>query len=46
MTARETSLIYVVDDDPAIRDSLRHLLESVGLRTLSFGDVEAFMAAY
>ncbi|HAO34118.1 MAG TPA: response regulator [Candidatus Competibacter sp.] len=46
MTARESSLVYVVDDDPAIRDSLQHLLESVGLRALGFADVETFLTAY
>ena len=46
MTARESSLAYVVDDDPAIRDSLQHLLESVGLRALGFADVETFLTAY
>lgn len=46
MTARESSLVYVVDDDPAIRDSLQHLLESVGLRALGFADVETFLTVY
>jgi len=46
VTARESSLVYVVDDDPAIRDSLQHLLESVGLRALGFADVETFLTAY
>lgn len=46
MNARSTPLVYIVDDDPALRDSLRHLLESVGLQALVFADTEAFLAAY
>jgi two-component system response regulator FixJ len=46
MNARDAPLVYVVDDDPALRDSLRCLLESVGLRALGFSDTEAFLAAY
>ncbi|MBL8251158.1 MAG: response regulator transcription factor [Candidatus Competibacter sp.] len=36
----------MVDDDPALRDSLQCLLESVGLRALGFADTDAFLAAY
>lgn len=43
---RSSPLIYVVDGDPALRDSLRCLLESVGLRALGFADTEAFLTAY
>ncbi len=46
MSAHNTPLVYVVDDDPALRDSLRHLLESVGLRSLVFADTDAFLAGY
>lgn len=40
-----TSIIAVVDDDQALRDSLVWLLESVGLTTHAFADGEAFLAA-
>lgn len=46
MTGRDAPLVYVVGDDPALRGSLRHLLESVGLRTLTFADTEGFLTAY
>lgn len=46
MTAQNAVLVYLVDDDPAVRDSLQSLLESVGLRTQSFADTETFLTAY
>jgi FixJ family two-component response regulator len=46
VTERDAPLIYVVDDDPGLRDSLRCLMESVGLRVLAFPDAEQFLAAY
>jgi len=38
--------IYVVDDDSAVRSSLRELLEANGQTVEDFGDCEAFLAAY
>lgn len=38
--------VYLVDDDEAIRDSLSWLLESRGLPCLSFPSAEAFLAAW
>jgi two-component system response regulator TtrR len=35
-----------VDDDDAMRDSLRWLLDSGGYRTAAFGSAERFLAAY
>lgn len=46
MTAQNTVLVYLVDDDPAVRDSLQNLLESVGLQVRSFADTETFLTAY
>ena len=37
--------VYVVDDDEAMRDSLRWLLESAGYRVASFASAERFLAA-
>lgn len=45
MTAQNTVLVYLVDDDPAVRDSLQNLLESVGLQVQSFADTETFLTA-
>lgn len=39
-------LVYVVDDDDALRDSLRWLLESAGYRAATFGDAERFLSAF
>ncbi len=37
-------LIYIVDDDEAVRDSLDLLLSSAGFTTMTFGSAEAFLA--
>ncbi len=38
--------VFVVDDDPAMRDSLRWLLESVGLAVQTFARAEEFLDIY
>lgn len=35
--------VYVVDDDADVRDSLQWLLESVGLKVISFATAQAFL---
>jgi len=40
------SAIYIVDDDEAVRDSLRWLLEANGYRVHSFAGAEDFLASY
>jgi RNA polymerase sigma factor (sigma-70 family) len=42
----EGRIVYVVDDDDAMRDSLRWLLESAGYRVSSYCSAERFLAAY
>ncbi len=42
---RNTS-VYVVDDDDAVRSSLRLLLKSVGIPAVAFGAARDFLAAY
>ena len=42
----ESPLVYVVDDDEALRDSLRWLLESAGYRAATYSTAERFLAAY
>ncbi len=37
-------VVFVVDDDPAMRDSLRWLIESTGLQVETFADAQAFLA--
>ena len=39
-------LVYIVDDDEALRDSLIWLLESAGLKALAFDSAESFLAAW
>src|SRR5512139_1837349 len=38
--------VFVVDDDPAIRESLRWLIESVGLNVKVFTTAHEFLDAY
>ena len=40
----ERTLIYIVDDDDAVRDSLEALLLAEGFDVVGFGSVEAFLA--
>jgi RNA polymerase sigma factor (sigma-70 family) len=44
MTAEAAPTVFVVDDDPAMRNSLRWLIESTGLRVETFADANAFLA--
>ncbi|MCB5363152.1 response regulator transcription factor [Pusillimonas sp. CC-YST705] len=47
MTNPPTShTVYIVDDDEAVRDSLRWLLEANGYRVKSFSSAEDFLGAY
>jgi FixJ family two-component response regulator len=39
------SIVFVVDDDASIRDSVKNLLKAVGLRAEVFGSTEEFLAA-
>jgi len=43
--AQTDAVVFVVDDDLSIRDAVKSLLKSVGLRSESFGSTEEFMAA-
>lgn len=40
----QSPLVYLVDDDDAVRDALALLLRSVGLRSAGFGDPQQFLA--
>ena len=40
------STVFIVDDDEAVRDSLRLLIESVGLRVEPFADARELLEAY
>jgi len=41
--APQSSMVFVVDDDPLMRASLHGLLKSAGLRAESFGTAEQFL---
>ena len=45
-SSHDAPLVYVVDDDEALRDSLRWLLESAGYRTMTHSTGEQFMREY
>lgn len=45
-TPQATGTIFIVDDDEAVRDSLRWLLEANGYRVKSFSGAEEFLHAY
>ena len=40
------ALVYIVDDEPAVRDSMAMLVSSVGLQAKTFSSAEAFLAGY
>lgn len=42
----EDLTVFVVDDDPAVRDSMALMLGLAGFRTALYADAEAFLAAY
>lgn len=46
MARKEKIMIYLVDDDDAVRDSLAFLLESHGFDVLAFASVAEFERAY
>jgi two-component system response regulator FixJ len=45
-TATAEPMVYVVDDDDAMRSSLKWLIESVGLRVETFGSADEFLSCY
>ena len=38
--------VFIVDDDPAVRDALVTLVESVGLKACCYPSADAFLADY
>jgi len=46
VTTASEPTVFVVDDDDAVRESLRWLIESVGLRVETYGSAREFLAAY
>lgn len=46
MTTESEPTVFVVDDDPAVLDSLSELLESVGLRVATYPSAGAFLDSF
>src|SRR6185369_5210155 len=46
MILSTTATIFIVDDDPAVQQSLRMLFRSVGYRTEVFNHAQQFLDAY
>lgn len=46
MTPRAAPVIYVVDDDDAVRDAIAAVLETAGYAVATFGSARQFLAAY
>lgn len=44
--SESTPIVFIVDDDEAVRDSLRMLMESIGLATEAFASADQFLDAY
>src|SRR5258707_12082077 len=42
-TAEEQPVVFVIDDDGMVRDAVKDLLRSVGLRVESFGSAQEFL---
>lgn len=42
----DEATVFVVDDDAAVRESLRWMIEGAGLRVLTYERAEAFLTAY
>ena len=43
-TSQTPTVVYIVDDDPAVRDGFERLLRSAGLEPRSCGSADAFLA--
>lgn len=44
MSRSEHPIVFIVDDDAAVRDAVKNLLESVGMRVATFGSTADFLA--
>ena len=42
----QSPMVYIIDDDPDMRDSLRWLLKTVGLQSLTFGTASEFLREF
>ena len=45
MTTKIDSIVYVIDDDPSVREAITSLIRSIGMRVETFGSAQEFMAS-
>jgi FixJ family two-component response regulator len=45
MTSPDSATVFIIDDDSDVRESIRGLLKSVGLRSDSFGTAQEFLTS-
>jgi FixJ family two-component response regulator len=45
MTFADTAMVFIIDDDSDVRESIQGLLKSVGLRSDSFGTAQEFLTS-
>ena len=45
MTSADTAMVFIIDDDADVRESIQGLLKSVGLRSDSFGTAQEFLTS-
>ena len=43
-TPARTPVVYVVDDEPSVRDALRLLFQSVGMKVVAFENAHAALS--
>lgn len=44
MTTKIDSIVYVIDDDPSVRDAIKSLIRSVGMNIETFASAQEFMS--
>jgi RNA polymerase sigma factor (sigma-70 family) len=44
VTTRIDSIVYVIDDDPSVRDAIKSLIRSVGMNVETFASAQEFMS--
>lgn len=45
MKAETDSIVFVIDDDPSIREAIKSLIKSVGVRVETFGSAKEFLGS-
>lgn len=46
MTVADETIVYLIDDDAAVRDALALLIRSIGLQAKTYGDPPTFLAEF